>query len=65
MKLGSSEDLRAGEWVIAIGNPFSLKNSVSAGVVSAPQRKGEDLGLDYKHVHYIQTDASITVSQIW
>ncbi|KAK6633073.1 hypothetical protein RUM43_012816 [Polyplax serrata] len=60
MKLGSSEDLRAGEWVIAIGNPYSLTHSVSAGVVSAPQRKGEDLGLGYKNIHYIQTDATTT-----
>lgn len=65
MKLGSSEDLRAGEWVIAIGNPYSLTHSVSAGVVSAPQRKGEDLGLGYKNIHYIQTDATTTVSNNW
>lgn len=62
IKLGTSNDLRAGEWVVAIGSPFSLTNSVCAGVVSSPQRKGEDLGLNIKDMHYIQTDANITVS---
>lgn len=56
--IGDSESLRVGEWVIAIGNPFGLGITVTAGVISAVNR---DLSIDrsrnYKDL--IQTDASI------
>ncbi|MCX2861722.1 DegQ family serine endoprotease [Paucibacter sp. PLA-PC-4] len=55
LKLGSSKDLRVGEWVLAIGSPFGFENSVSAGVVSA---KGRALP-DETFVPFIQTDVAV------
>ncbi len=51
---GDSDALRVGEWVLAIGNPFGLDNTVTAGIVSA---KGRHIGGPYDN--FIQTDASI------
>ena len=53
--LGSSRDLRVGEWVLAIGSPFGFENSVTAGVVSA---KGRSLP-DDSFVPFIQTDVAV------
>jgi serine protease Do len=55
VKFGDSDTLRLGEWVIAIGNPFSLGGSVSAGIVSARNRDINSGPYD----NYIQTDAAI------
>jgi serine protease Do len=52
--LGDSDGLEVGEWVMAIGNPFGLDNTVTAGIVSA---KGRHIGGPYDN--FIQTDASI------
>ena len=52
--LGDSERLRVGEWVVAVGNPFGLGGTVTAGIVSARNRA---IGGAYDD--YIQTDASI------
>ena len=53
--LGDSDDLRVGEWVLAIGNPLAYEHTVTVGVVSFIGRKLFDSALD----RYIQTDAAI------
>jgi serine protease Do len=55
VKFGDSDKLRLGEWVVAIGNPFSLGGSVTAGIVSARNRDINSGPYD----NYIQTDAAI------
>ncbi|XP_020498696.1 serine protease HTRA1A [Labrus bergylta] len=57
--LGRSSDLRPGEFVVAIGSPFSLQNTVTTGIVSTTQRGGKELGLRNSDMDYIQTDAII------
>jgi len=52
---GDSEKLRVGEWVLAIGNPFGLQQTVTAGIVSA---KGRSIN-NQSYGNFIQTDASI------
>lgn len=53
--LGNSDQLEVGEWVLAIGNPFGLDHTVTAGIVSA---KGRQIGAG-PYDNFIQTDASI------
>ena len=53
--LGDSDDLKVGQWVVAIGNPFGLENTVTAGIVSAMGRHINQGPYD----NFIQTDAAI------
>jgi Do/DeqQ family serine protease len=55
-EFGQSKDLRVGEWVMAIGNPYGLEGTVTVGVVSGTGRT--DLGISHFE-NFIQTDASI------
>lgn len=55
VKFGSSEKLRVGDWVMAVGNPFGLGGSVSVGIISAKQRDIQSGPYD----DYLQTDAAI------
>ncbi|MDM0020215.1 Do family serine endopeptidase [Variovorax saccharolyticus] len=55
LSVGSTKDLKAGEWVLAIGSPFGFENTVTAGVVSAKGRSLPDDG----YVPFIQTDVAI------
>lgn len=57
IKLGDSSKIRAGEWVIAIGNPYGLDHTVTAGVISAMGRPMQIEDRVYKNL--IQTDAAI------
>ncbi len=54
--LGNSDDVKIGQWVIAVGNPFQLMHTVTAGIISAKGRSSVGLA-DYED--FIQTDASI------
>ncbi|XP_036790216.1 serine protease HTRA3-like [Oncorhynchus mykiss] len=59
LSLGRSSDLRPGEFVVAIGSPFALQNTVTTGIVSTAQRDGKELGIRDSDIDYIQTDAII------
>ncbi len=59
VSLGNSDQVRPGEWVIAIGNPLGLDNTVTAGIVSATGRSSSEVGVSDKRVDFIQTDAAI------
>jgi len=61
VKYGDSDQLRLGEWVLAVGNPFNLTSTVTAGIVSA---KGRSLGIlenDMRIESFIQTDAALNM----
>lgn len=57
--LGKSKDLNIGEWVIAVGNPFNLTSTVTAGIVSAKGRNINILRDQFPIESFIQTDAAI------
>ncbi|MUG92237.1 PDZ domain-containing protein [Scytonema sp. UIC 10036] len=57
--LGNSEQLKPGEWAIAIGNPLGLDNTVTEGIISATGRSSSQVGVPSERVNFIQTDAAI------
>lgn len=59
VKIGSSESVNVGEWVLAIGNPFNLNSTVTAGIVSAKGRNINLLQDKFPIESFIQTDAAI------
>jgi serine protease Do len=61
LRLGDSDAVEVGDWVVAIGNPFGLSHTVSAGILSAKGRTHEDVkGLDeFGYFNFLQTDAAI------
>ena len=58
-ELGNSEALQVGDWVIAVGNPFGLDQTVTLGIVSSLNRNAAKLGITDKRLELIQTDAAI------
>ena len=63
MPIGNSDDVRTGQWVLAVGNPFNLTSTVTAGIVSAKARNINIIGNQNKNVipieSFIQTDAAV------
>lgn len=56
---GNSDEVNIGEWVLAVGNPFNLTSTVTAGIVSAKARNINILKEDYAIESFIQTDAAV------
>lgn len=59
LPFGSSEALRLGEWVLAIGSPFDLQSTITAGIVSAKARQLDVIPDDLRIESFIQTDAAV------
>jgi len=58
-QLGDSDNLKVGDWAIAVGNPFGLENTVTLGIISNLKRNVTQLGIYDKKLELIQTDAAI------
>ena len=56
---GDSDKLRLGEWVIAIGSPYDLRSTITAGIVSAKGRSMPNYSGEFKIESFIQTDAAV------
>ncbi len=59
LKMGNSDGVQIGEWVLAVGNPFNLTSTVTAGIVSAKARNINILEEAYSIESFIQTDAAV------
>ncbi|XP_036372715.1 serine protease HTRA2, mitochondrial-like [Megalops cyprinoides] len=59
LPLGLSSEIRQGEFVVAMGSPFALRNTITSGIVSSVQRGSRELGISNSNMDYIQTDAAI------
>lgn len=59
VQMGNADQLKPGEWAIAIGNPLGLENTVTVGIISATGRTSSDVRAPDKRVNFIQTDAAI------
>mmetsp|Transcript_29498 Transcript_29498/g.85354 ORF Transcript_29498/g.85354 Transcript_29498/m.85354 type:complete len:419 (-) Transcript_29498:890-2146(-) len=58
-KLGNSDELQVGDWVIAVGNPVGLDSTVTLGIVSSLTRSSAEVGIPDKKLSFIQTDAAV------
>ena len=56
VSFGDSDSMQVGDWVLALGNPFDIGTTVTAGIISATDRKGLDIN---GREHFLQTDAAI------
>ena len=56
---GNADDIKVGEWILAVGNPFNLNSTVTAGIVSAKARNINILAPNYAIESFIQTDAAV------
>ncbi|MBR1538608.1 MAG: trypsin-like peptidase domain-containing protein, partial [Bacteroidales bacterium] len=59
VRMGDSDDLRLGEWVLAIGSPYDLRSTITAGIVSAKGRSMPNYDGQYRVESFIQTDAAV------
>ena len=59
LRFGNSDQVQVGEWVLAVGNPFNLTSTVTAGIVSAKGRNLNLLNQEYSIESFIQTDAAV------
>ena len=57
--LGNSENVRVGDWAIAVGNPVGLNNTVTLGIISTLTRSSAQVGIPDKRIDFLQTDAAI------
>lgn len=59
IQYGNSDEIKVGEWVLAVGNPFNLNSTVTAGIISAKHRKLDLIPEANRLEAYIQTDAAV------
>ena len=59
IEMGDSDNLRLGEWVLAIGSPYDLRSTITAGIVSAKGRSFPNYTGEYRVESFIQTDAAV------
>lgn len=59
LEMGDSDDLRLGEWVLAIGSPYDLRSTITAGIVSAKGRSFPNYDGSFRIESFIQTDAAV------
>ncbi len=57
--IGNSDNVRVGDWAIAVGNPVGLNNTVTLGIISTLTRSSAQVGIPDKRIDFLQTDAAI------
>lgn len=57
--LGDSDQVKVGDWAIAVGNPVGLDNTVTLGIISTLHRTAAEVGISDKRIDFLQTDAAI------